>query len=327
MAKEPPIRRRAQSSRPVDPEFDGAADSAEPTPDAPAAEQETASPSETAPRFRRLPRPVRVRQSWLRRHGQKTAWALGIVLVAALGIGSLIHWIYHSPRFALESLRQITVLGARQVTPAQVRQIFAADLGRNVFFIPLRRRLRALDQLPWVKSAALLRLWPNQLQVRLTERQPVALARVGHGMEYIDAGGVLLPIPPHAAFQGAVLSGLAGAAHGNPGDADRRKIQVAAFLQLRQALHQQKLSAAQAFAEIDVSDPRNLRALVTPAAAGGRSLLLDLGRRHFGRRYRLYLQHVNHWLASYPLLQSVDLRYDGEAILNTGAARAAAVSR
>ncbi len=326
MADKPPIRRRVQSSRPVDADFDDAADPVEPSSDASDAELDTASPSAPAPRFRRLPRPVRVRQSWLRRHGRKTAWILGIVLVVGLGFGSLVHWIYHSPRFALDSLRQITVLGAQQVTPSQVRQVFAADLGRNIFFIPLRRRLQALDQLPWVKSAALLRLWPNHLQVRLVERQPVALARVGHGMEYIDADGVLLPIPAHADFQGAVLSGLAGVASGNPGDAARRRLQVAAFLLLRQALHQQKLSTAQAFAEIDVSDPRNLRALVTPAAAHGRALLLDLGRRNFGRRYRLFLQHVNGWLASYPLLQSVDLRYDGEAILNTGTANAA-VSR
>lgn len=323
MADQPPIRRRAPTPRPAPPELDAAADSTDTSPDEPVAEPESAATGDTAPRFRRLPRPVRVRQSWLRRHGRNTAWILGIVLAAGLGLGALVHWIYHSPRFALDSLRQITVLGARQVTQNQVRQVFAADLGRNIFYIPLRRRLQALEQLPWVNSAVVMRLWPNQLQVKLTERRPVALARIGHGMEYIDAGGVLLPIPPHAAFQGAVLSGLAGAADGNPGDAARRMEQVAAFLQLRQALHQQKFSAAQAFAEIDVSDPRNLRALVTPAAAGGRALLLDLGRRHFGRRYRLYLRHVNGWLASYPRLQSVDLRYDGEAILNTGTARAA----
>lgn len=272
--------------------------------------------------FRRRRQPVPVRQPRWRRYFRQ--WLLVLLAAAglALGVWSVRHWLLTSPDFQLASLSQIQVQGARQTTSQAIRQLFAADLGRNLLAIPLSRRQRELDRLPWIQQAAVMRIWPNRLAVKLTERQPLAFARQGAHLSLIAGDGALLPIAPDLHFQGAVLTGLAGP-YTNAGQAlRRRQQQLLQFLRLRQALDAGKGHILRQFSEIDLGDPRNLRVLLSPAAAPQRALLLQLGNRHFRLRFQLYRDHIQAWLAQYPGLRSIDLRYDGEAILNTGVRRA-----
>ena len=36
---------------------------------------------------------------------------------------------------------------------AQVMEVAGADIGRNIFFVPLDERKRQLEQIPWVEQA------------------------------------------------------------------------------------------------------------------------------------------------------------------------------
>ncbi len=270
--------------------------------------------------FRRRRRPVPVRQAWWRRHFRPLLWSgLGALALAGIG-GGLRHWLLTSPSFVLASLEQIQVSGTRETSPEAVRQVFAADLGRNLLAIPLARRRQALERMPWIAQAAVMRLWPNRLAVQVAERRPVAFARQGTSLALIAADGTLLPRVAGLHFQGAMLTGLALDANAAPAALlQQRREQMTQFLRLRQALDAGGAHRLRDFAEIDLSDPNDVRALAAPAGAGGRALLLQLGDRHFQLRYQLYRQHIQSWLAQYPGLRAVDLRYDGEAILNTGA--------
>src|ERR1700686_3222293 len=49
---------------------------------------------------------------------------------------------------------------------AQVIRVFANDIGRSIFLLPLADRRRALLHLNWVKDASIVRLWPNRAHVR-----------------------------------------------------------------------------------------------------------------------------------------------------------------
>ncbi len=299
---------------------------------APESPEIDASENETGAVFRRRRRPVPVRQPWWKRSARQLSLGAAAVLMVALAAAGLRHWLLTSPDFMLASLGQIQVSGAQETTPEAVRQVFAADLGRNLLAIPLARRQRALQHLPWVAQASVLRLWPNRLAVKLIERQPAAFVREGTHVGLIAADGTLLPMVPGLRFQGAMLDGLA--LQGAGGEAEllqQRREQMALFLRLRQSLDAGGAHRLRDFSEIDLSDPRNVRVLVPlpagagAAAASARTLLLELGNRHFLTRYQLYLQHIQEWLSQYDSLRSVDLRYDGEAILNTGAGQTAAV--
>lgn len=278
--------------------------------------------------YRRPARPMRVRRSASAVAAARTLRLLraGWPALALLAVAALVYrFATTSPDFTLAGSDDIAVAGASHVPRAQVTQVFAADIGRNIYFIPLQARADALLHIPWVRRATVLRLWPNRLQVQLQERTPVAFARVGSHLDLLDGDGVLLERPARAHYDFPVLTGLAGTPGGPaaPGDSAReeRGAQVRRFLGLQQEFEAGGV-AASSFSELNLGDPDDIAALVTAAAA--QEVLLHLGDHDYLRRYKLYLAHVAEWRQNFPRLRSVDLRYDGQAILDSGPPAAAA---
>src|ERR1700739_2754858 len=115
--------------------------------------------------------------------------------VAAVGAASLYHYGERSWRFRIESSDNIDVAGMQNVTKAQIMEVMGADIGRNIFFIPLTQQKAQLEQIPWVESASVMRFVPNRLQVQIHERTPIAVARLGSRIWLIDAGGTLMELP------------------------------------------------------------------------------------------------------------------------------------
>ena len=105
----------------------------------------------------------------------------------ALAAAALYHYGEHSWRFRVESSDNIEVTGMQNVTKQQIMEVMGADIGRNIFFIPLAQQKAQLEQIPWVESASVMRFVPNRLEVEIHERTPVAFARVGPRMSLIDA--------------------------------------------------------------------------------------------------------------------------------------------
>lgn len=269
--------------------------------------------------YRRRTRPVRVRQ----RREAAIAARLGRMLrrlwplwAAAAVLGFGYHLATTSPAFLLAGSQDIAIVGAPRVPRARVRDVFASDFGRNIFFIPLAARETALEQLPWVRRAAVLRIWPNRLRVQLEQRTPVAFARHRGALMLVDADGVLLPLPPRANFQFAVLAGLAL----GRGERAERRQQVARFLAVEQALA--PAGAAAAISEVNVADPENT--VLSLSAPGGGTVRLELGNQDYLARYKLFAAHIAAWRAEYPNLRSVNLRYPGQAILDSGQSGTAA---
>jgi len=65
--------------------------------------------------------------------------------------------------------------------------------------------------------------------------------------------------------------------------------------------------------EVDLSDPENIK---VTANEGGGTLLIHLGSSNFLERYKLYVSHIGEWRQQFQNLQSVDLRYEGQIIVN-----------
>jgi cell division protein FtsQ len=70
---------------------------------------------------------------------------------------------------------------------------------------------------------------------------------------------------------------------------------------------------SRALSEVDLSDPEDVRAVV--ADAGG-DVLVHLGNSNFLQRFQVYQSHVQEWRQQFQKLDSVDLRYDREVIVN-----------
>ena len=94
------------------------------------------------------------------------------VLVLVVMAGALV-WVTQRPYFVLKG---ITVGGdVGRTSVATIRANVAQRLMGNFFTIDLQSAQAAFETVPWVRRAALRRVWPNRLEVRLQEHHVVAL--------------------------------------------------------------------------------------------------------------------------------------------------------
>ena len=65
--------------------------------------------------------------------------------------------------------------------------------------------------------------------------------------------------------------------------------------------------------EVDLSDPENVK--VTANDPGG-TMVVHLGAQDFLPRYKLYVAHIAEWRQQFQNVQSVDLRFEGQVVVN-----------
>ena len=261
-----------------------------------------------------LPKKTAHRLLW----GCVAAGVLGIAAVVAL---ALYNYGEHSWRFRIDSSDNIDVTGNSNVTKAQVMEVMGADIGRNIFFVPLAQQKAQLEQIPWVESASVMRFVPNRLKVEIHERTPVAFARVGPRIFLIDAGGTLMELPQKHKYSFPVILGM------NPGEPLSTRIpRMKAYNDLVQQLDAGGARYSQDLSEVDVSDLDNLKVRVNDSQG---DVLVELGSIDYLARYRTYISHVQEWRQQFQKLDSVNLRYGNQVVVNPdmeGKPRQAALS-
>src|ERR1022692_4474652 len=236
------------------------------------------------------------------------AVAAGVVCVAGLGAAWLYHYGEHSWRFRVESSDNIEVTGMRNVSKAEIMEVMGADIGRNIFFIPLAQQKAQLEQVPWVESASVMRFVPNRMQVEIHERTPVAFARVGPRMSLIDAGGTLMELTPKHKYSFPVILGM------NPGEPlSTRAPRMKAYAEMVQDLDSGGARYSQDLSEVDLTDLEDVKVRVNDPAG---DVLVHLGSSDYLRRYKIYVTHAQGWRQQFQKLESVDLRYDNQIIVN-----------
>jgi cell division protein FtsQ len=70
---------------------------------------------------------------------------------------------------------------------------------------------------------------------------------------------------------------------------------------------------SQELSEVDISDTEDVKVL---AADANGDVLVHLGSGSYLQRYKTYVTHVQQWRQQFDKLESVDLRYDGQIIVN-----------
>src|SRR5579864_8132371 len=102
----------------------------------------------------------------------RLAWSLTILATAMLAWG-VIAWAVRQPVFAL---RHVVVDGSLvRTNPAYLETVIREELKGTIFTLNLADARVALQSVPWVKSVALRRRWPDRLEVAVIEHEPLAL--------------------------------------------------------------------------------------------------------------------------------------------------------
>jgi cell division protein FtsQ len=250
-----------------------------------------------------LPKRAAIRLKWV---------ALALVALTILGAAGLGLYRYgkHSWRFRIDSSDQIEVAGAEHVAHAQIMEAMGGDIGRNIFFVPLDQRKQQLERIPWVESASVMRFVPNRLRIEIHERTPVAFARIGSHISLIDAGGTLMELAPGGKhrYSFAVIAGM------NAGEPlSTRATRMKNYNELVRELDSGGAHYSQELSEVDLSDSEDVKVL---AADANGEVLVHLGSGNYLQRYKTYVTHVQQWRQQFEKLESVDLRYDGQIIVN-----------
>jgi cell division protein FtsQ len=241
---------------------------------------------------------------------------LGVVLVLALGVVAVAvagvrYFLLHDERFLMTTSSDIQITGNEHLTRAQILSVFGADLERNLFRVSLAERRADLERLPWVQHATVMRLLPNQIRVKITERVPVAFVRQGTQIGLVDGSGVLLDMPPEAAgdpkYSFPVLTGLLAS---DPLSTRAARMEI--YKRFMAELDSTNEHLTRNLSEVDVSNPEDVKAVVT---TGGSDILVHFGDEEFLNRYHEFQEHVAEWKTQYPKLASADMRYEGQIVL------------
>ena len=210
-----------------------------------------------------------------------TLLSAGALLLIASGLFvrfRVEQFLVTDPRFRLlgDPEPGLRIEGVVRCSREKVVDAFAPDFGRSIYLVPLDERRRSLLAIDWVRDAAVFRLWPDRLVVKIVERMPVAFVRIpapagGPSLRValVDSEGVILDPPPRGQFNLPVLTGILPQQ-----TLAMRRARVHEALRLVQELG----PLADQVSEIDVLDPANLK-ITQPFA--GRALVLMMGNRNF----------------------------------------------
>jgi len=192
----------------------------------------------------------------------------GLYLLWKSGNWALNTFLYKNDAYAIQ---QVEVQTDGVISVDQLRRWSRVKPGENLLALDLSRVKRDLELVPLIQSAAVERVLPRTLRIRVTEREPVAQvyapqARANGAYEltmfHLDSEAVvMLPLDPRARSTPASPSGehfpaIAGLnasdlRPGHPVDSP----QLRGALQLISLFDQSPMSASVSLQRIDVSAP------------------------------------------------------------------------
>jgi cell division protein FtsQ len=283
---------------------------------------------EDEPRYLRRQKPVEIRR---KKFGGKSAsfyrraFVFGVVATGLITAAALAgDFLYHSPQVALLKPEQIELTGNRVVSRDAVLQQFVRDRGRSVLSIPLDTRRSALEELSWVETANVQRILPNRIRVEITERTPIAFLRNGTELGLIDAHGVILDRPRGEDFQFPIVTGLSDSM-----SREERGRRMATYQEFLKAIDVVRSGSSDRVSEIDLSNPKDLRAVMTgiSSANDSQAVTIQFGAADFGGKYRLVVDNFAQWQASNGHVRNIDLQYSKQVILNTDSSSGTTVAK
>ncbi|WP_042165962.1 cell division protein FtsQ/DivIB [Streptomyces sp. NBRC 110035] len=129
------------------------------------------------------PPPVR------RRLGRRHLRVLVVLAIALVFLGSGTFWLLYGSDLA--RVERVSVSGTRVLSPGEVREAADVPVGDPLAAVDtdaIAARLR--EKLPRIGAVDVVRSWPHEIGLKITERVPVLLVEKGGEFTEIDDGGV-----------------------------------------------------------------------------------------------------------------------------------------
>lgn len=178
----------------------------------------------------------RLRQRWVdtrRAQGRRRLRLAGGV-AGLLTVVLLAFWVIHSP---ILRVRHVRVLGVTEAGLGAVSSAAGLDRQRLMVDVDPARLAHAVETIPWVGAARVVRKWPGTVDITITHRTAVAEVALvaGHparGVALVDQTGRVLALRPgdpgtlpllpslhHPGALGSWVPGTAGDPGGSQGNA------------------------------------------------------------------------------------------------------------
>jgi cell division protein FtsQ len=206
---------------------------------------------------------------------------------------------------------RILVQGNARMPNGEVLAVLDGLRGENIVWTDLEAWRRRLMASPWVREAALRRRLPSTVEVTVSERVPMAIARLNRNLYLVDERGVVIDVygPQYADLDLPILDGLA-LAPGEPGavtpdgtpaaDAVRAELAASVLASLRPAP-----DLARRLSQLDVSDRYNVALILA-----GDPAVIHVGHERFLPRLQTYVALAAALRERVPDIEHVDLRFE-----------------
>ncbi len=263
-----------------------------------------------------------------KRFSPRARWtALGVAVLALAGTAGYFFAssALNSPRFVLASADDVAVEGNQYVSREEVLGALGLPaagpirVGSSVFRLSLGESAKQVEAISWVRSATVTRAYPHRLAIRVVERTPVAFVSLDGYLKLVDGDGIILDKPEKGTFDFPVLTGLDTAA-----DRAERRVRLALYQDFMSQVSGEALRAGWLISEVNLSVAGDLEALLV---AGGETIRIHFGESDFSERFHNFLASLRHMSKANAQIDSVDLRYKGQIVVNPQKAEAKAGSK
>ena len=224
--------------------------------------------------------------------------AVAVLAVVGLTSYTVVRYLRTTPRF---DLKKVSVVGIKRVEETQVYAQAGLRGSGNIFSADLEAIRERVEGLRWVRFATVQRILPDTISIKVVEREPVGLARIGGEIYQFDAQAELLDPDTNGGINFPILDGL----EFDEPESNQKKIDL--YITIMEELHgQSELS------EIHVNDAGEVSVVSL-----SEPLLVNLGASEFRTRWGRYLQLKTQIQEDYPEAVQVDFRFENQVILKT----------
>jgi cell division septal protein FtsQ len=219
------------------------------------------------------------------------------IFLAASGWAAyfVVRYLTTSPSF---ELRKLSVSGIKRVEENQVLAKAGFELGTNAFKVDLQKIRQRVEEIRWVRHALVERVLPDQIIIKVVEREPIGLARIRGEVYEFDRDATILEPDPAGGASFPVLDGL------RPNDPRGNKKKVEIYRKVLEDIGQPSLSEVHINSSGEVS-----------VVAASDPLVINLGASELRSRWTKYLQFKAEIDERYPQAVRVDLRFKNQVII------------
>ena len=262
-------------------------------------------------RFRRAKvKPVRKRRALIRAWHVLRTVSLIVAIAYACYRGTAL--ITTAPALQID---RIVVHGNERLSTGEILGVLDGLRGSSIIRARLGLWRQRLLTSSWVRDAALRRVLPSTIEVAISERSPVGVARLGSSLYLMDGDGTIIDEygAQYVQFDLPIIDGLAVVPRRGPVIIDQTRAALAA--RLLDAVRPDP-DLFRRVSQIDVRDLHNAIVLLEDDPA-----LIHLGEDQFLERLKSYADLAAALRDRIPKIDYVDLRF-GERVYVRPAAQA-----